>query len=193
MQSFESSPQDFVASFALQRQRLLHHAGSLLGNDRVQSDPESLARLSQTLLTSLELLKVAEEELRDERRANATRQAAQDRRLAHLTSMFNRAPAALVLTTTDTTIREANLAAGTFFGRDGYRLQGSRLCEMVPRELQASFREQLGTALEMGAVAAWSFPIQLQRAGRIVATAAVSVIDDASVGTRALYWSLRNG
>ena len=182
---------DFVSSFSMQRQRLLHHAGSLLGSDAPKADPTTVAGLTQALMTSLELLKVAEEELRTERRTSATLSAAQDRRLAHMTAMFDLAPAALILTTADTTIREANRAAATLLGRDAYDLAGVQLSHMVPKAQSEAFREQLALAIEMGTVLAWSFPLELRRTGRAMITATVSTIDDAAVGTRALYWTLR--
>lgn len=191
MNTADQAPQDFVASFALQRQRLLHHAGSLLGNDAPRADPSIVAGLSQTLMTSLELLKVAEEELQQERRASATMSEAQERRLAHVKALFDLAPAALLLTTADTTIREVNQAAAAFLGRDAYDLGGLQLARMVPRAEQDAFRDQLALAIEMGAVAAWCFPLELRRGGRAIVSATVNLIDDAAVGTRALYWSLR--
>ena len=187
----QTTQQDFVASFSLQRQRLLHHAGSILGGETAQTNPESLARLSQTLLTSLELLKVAEDELREERRTNAMRSTVQERHIAHFSALFDLAPVPLLLTTADTTIREVNRAGAKFLGRDAYSLGGLQLSNMVPQAQRNAFREQLGHVLEIGAVAAWSFTLELQRSLPCVVSATVELINDEAVGTRALYWSLR--
>lgn len=193
MSTTSESQQDFVASFALQRQRLLHHVGSVLAADSAAEGDAAtaVATLSPVLMTSLELLKVAEEELLEERRTNATRQAIQDRRLQHLTAMFDLAPAPLMLTTTDTTIREMNQAAASFFGRDAYSMSGMQLSQMVSKAQQATFREQLALALEIGRVETWSFTLDLQRSGSAAVVATVQQIDDAAVGARALYWNIR--
>ena len=189
MQTIDNPEHEFVSSFALQRQRLLHHADAILGAD-APKDPV-VSQLSQTLLTSLELLKVAEEELRDERRTSATRSLVEERRIAHLTALFEMAPAALLLTTTDTTIREANQSAASLLGQSQYQLFGQQLSGMVPAPLRAGFREHLAHAIEIGTVAAWSFQLDLHRAFPAVMSASVRLIDDTTMGTRALYWNLR--
>jgi PAS domain S-box-containing protein len=185
-----AADQEFVASFALQRQRLLHHVGSMLAGSSTAADP-AVTQMSQTLVTSLELLKVAEDELREERRTSAMLSLVQERRIAHLTALFELAPTALVLTGTDTSIREANPAATALLGRDMPSLAGRQLSEMVPASQRIGFREQLVQAMESGRVAAWSFTLEVQRAAPVVVTATVSLINDAAVGTRALYWNIR--
>lgn len=191
MQNIDSQvAHDFVATFALQRQRLLHHADGILNETPAGDSPTT--RLSQMLLTSLELLKVAEEELREEQRTGVMRNTVQERRIAHLMALFDYAPACLVLTTLDTTIREANKAAAALFGWDSHALQGRRVIDMVPGEQRSGFREQLGHAVEVGNVAAWSFRLDVRRTLPAVVSASVRVIDDAAVGARALYWSLRS-
>ena len=180
---------DFVATFASQRQRLLHHADSILKEAPAGDSPTT--RLSQMLLTSLELLKVAEEELREEQRTAAMRSMVQERRVAHLMALFNYAPICLVLTTLDTTIREANNAAAALLGWDSHALEGRRVIDMIPGEQRSGFREQLAHAVEVGNVAAWSFRLDVRRTVPAVVSASVRLIDDAAVGTRALYWSLR--
>jgi PAS domain S-box-containing protein len=184
--------QDFVTSFALQRQRLLHHVGGLLDGSagKALTDQAAITQLSQTLLSSFELLKVAEEELRDERRTNSLLQAAQDKRVGHLEAMFDLAPAGLLLTAPDTTIRECNRAAGRFLGREPYHLVGSQLLEMIPRAEQRGFREQVTHLLEVGGTADWSFTLELHRTAPVVARCAVALITEVAVGARALYWSI---
>jgi PAS domain S-box-containing protein len=189
MQTIDNPEYEFVSSFALQRQRLLHHADAILGGEP-PADP-MVTQLSQTLLTSLELLKVAEEELRDERRTSATRSLVEERRIAHLTALFEMAPTPLLLTTTDTTIREANQSAGALLGRNPPLLTGLQLSDMVPAPQRVGFREHLAHAIEIGTVAAWSFTLEVQRSFPTVMSASVRLIDDAAMGTRALYWSLR--
>ena len=192
MQQIDPGQEDFVASFAMQRQRLMYHAGSVLSPDApIEAKPESVSKLAQMLLTALEVLKVAEEELIDERRVNMTRQVADARRLAHQQLLFDRAPTALVLTTGDSSIREANLAACALLGVDRRQLEGKQVINMVPKAQQQVFREQLRHAIEIGTVAAWSFTLNLSRDLPTLVTASFEVIDDPAVGARALYWHLR--
>jgi PAS domain-containing protein len=192
MVAVDSQQDSFIASFATQRQRLVHHAGSLLSPDaKLDTGPDVVAKLSQMLVAALEVLKVAEEELLEERRRNATVQAAQQRRLAHQDVLFDRAPVALLLTTTDSTIRECNLAAAKLLGADARQLEGRQLVAMASREKQAAFREQVGHAVAMGTVSAWSFALEPVRNLPLMVTATVEVVDDPAVGVRALYWFLR--
>jgi PAS domain-containing protein len=190
-----SSPtsDDFVASFSFQRQRLLAHAGALLGtsSNGERPDPESVAKLAQTVVSSLEILKVAEEELVDERRRHATLEEAVTRQNAHLRAMFNLAPTPLLLTTADTSIREVNGAAAKLLGLDADRLEGRQLSSFVPRSQSAFFREQLAHMIEVKSVVAWSFTLDVQRNLPVVVCAGVDTIDDPAVGARALYWNIR--
>lgn len=183
--------QDTISPLALQRQRLLQHAATVIDRDSSTVGPADIARLSQTLLAALELLKVADDQLSEERRTNATIQAAQDQRLAHLDAMFALAPTPLVLTTGDTTIRQANVACARLLGIEAPTLTGMQLSDMIPRAELAAFRGQLALAIERGGVDAWSFTLQLRRTVPATMCATMQVIDDAALGARALYWNLR--
>jgi PAS domain S-box-containing protein len=194
MQQVESlqSQEDFVASFAMQRQRLMYHAGTVLSPDApLDAKPEVVSKLSQMLVAALEVLKVAEQELVEERRITATRKAADQRRMAHQQALFDLAPTALVLTTSDTTLRECSQKACALLGLDQRKLEGKQLIDMVPKAQQAAFREQLAHAIMGRSVAAWSFTLNLTRGLPVVVTASVEVIDDPAIGARALYWQLR--
>ena len=193
MRQIESLPQeDFVASFAMQRQRLVYHAGTVLSPDGpLDAKPEVVSKLSQMLVTALEVLKVAEEELIDERRMNATRRAADERRIAHQQVLFDLAPTALVLTTSDTTLRECNRKACALLGVDQRKLEGKQLIEMVPKAQQPAFREQLAHAITVRSVVAWSFTLKLARGLPVVVSASVELVDDPAIGARALFWHVR--
>jgi PAS domain-containing protein len=197
MNTFNSGPaeplrsQDTISPLALQRQRLLQHAAAVIDRDVSTVGPADVARLSQTLLAALELLKVADDQLTEERRMNATTQAAQDQRLAHLDAMFALAPTPLVLTTGETIIRQANVACASLLGVEAETLAGLQLSDMIPRAELSAFRRQLALAIERGGVDAWSFTLQLRRSMPALICATMQVIDDAALGTRALYWHLR--
>ena len=183
---------DFVASFSVHRQKLLHHAAAILpAEGGAVPDAGRLSKLSQTLVASLELLKVAEEELAEERRRNEASSSAAEKRIAHLRMLFDRAPSALLLTTMDTSIREVNPAAGSILNQDPHRLEGKSLQSLVPAAQVAAFRKELAQVIEMSRVAAWSFTLERRGNLPIPVTASVDVIDDEALGTRALYWNIR--
>jgi PAS domain S-box-containing protein len=188
-----SSSDDFVASFSFQRQRLLSHAGTLLtaSPNEVAADSAAVSRLTQTLVASLEFLKVAEQEMVDERRRHATVEDAQTRQAAHYQALFDLAPTPLLITTTDTSIRDLNAAAARLLGLEPSQVDGRQLSSMVPRAQAAAFKEQLGHMLEIGSVAAWSFTLDVQRNLPVVISATVEIINDPAVGARALYWNIR--
>jgi PAS domain S-box-containing protein len=184
---------EFLASFTYQRQRLLAHAGALLGEPQTAgaTDPARVSRLAQTVVSSLEVLKVAEQEFVDERRRHATLEESMGRQISHFRAMFDLAPTPLLLTTTDTTIREANASASNLIGLDAHALEGQQLSSMVSRTQYEAFREQLQHVLEMKSVAAWSFTLHVQRNVPVVVCATVDTIEDPAVGARALYWNVR--
>jgi len=183
----DPAPEDFVASLAAQRQRLLHHAGEvLLSGGAVTPPPEALDRLSQAFLTSIELIKAAEHEIGESRRL--VEQARAER--ARFRSLFDFAPVALLVTTKDTTIRSANQAAGTLLGRDEAELLGRDLVGMIGRSQQRGFREYVEHVVRSGGAAAWSFSIQPADRPPIAVKASVNLIDDTILPSRNLYWAI---
>jgi PAS domain-containing protein len=182
----------FVASFSAQRQRLLHHAGSMLSPETANTaNPKLLAGLSGMLASALEMLKVAEEQLLENERASSATIEAKDQLIAQRDALFERAPVALLLTTTDTTIRECNRAAAGLLGLSADQARGKQLVAMAPRQ-QSPFKEQVAHAIAMGAVAAWSFTLAPVRDIPIVVTAGIEVIDDEpALGGKVLFWTLR--
>jgi PAS domain S-box-containing protein len=187
-----SESEDFTTSFSAQRQRLLQSAAAILTGDApLEAGPEAMGRLAQLLTAALATLKVAEDELVQERGRVETAQTTHERRLAHQQMLFDRAPAALLLTTTDSSIREANFAAAELLGVDRSQLEGKQLSAMTPRAQQAGFREQMGQLAGAGSVGSWTFTLEPMRRPPMSVTAAVEVLDDLTVGARALYWTLR--
>jgi PAS domain S-box-containing protein len=179
--------EDFVDSLAAQRQRLLHHAGEVLLSGRAEApDPEALDRLSHAFLASLELLKAAENEMRESR--NLIEQARAER--SRFRMLFDQAPAALLVTTRVTTIRSANRAAAVLLGREEQQLLGRDLVGMIGRSQQRGFREYVDHVISSGGATAWSFSIQPADRLPIVVKAAVALLDDPMVSSHCLYWSM---
>src|ERR1041385_5552191 len=139
--------QDFVATLASQRQRLLHHAGPvLLSGSTGEAPPDGLNRLSQAFMTAIELIKAAEAEIEASRRLILEARAQRSR----FEVLFDRSPAALLVTTTDTTIRSANRAAGSLLGREPALLLGRELTSMIDRAQSRGFREHLSHMIAAG-------------------------------------------
>ena len=179
--------QDFVQSLASQRQRLLHHASEvLLSGPDAAHRPEAVDRLSQAFMTAIELIKAAEAEIAEFRRLVEEGRAQR----AKFEALFDSAPAALLVTTTDTTIRSANRAAASLLGRETSQLLGREIAGIVDRSQARGFREQLSHLVAAGGASRWSFSIQPHGKLPVVVTAAVSLFDDPVIGQRGLYWNL---
>ena len=189
--SLPSSP-DFVVAVAQQRQRLLHHAGSLLTSvDAVQPAAETVPKLTQHLATSLEELKVAEEELFDQHLQSETTRAEQERKLSYFRALCHFAPTPLFLTTTESGIRAANKAASELVMRDLYRLEGKPLTALVPSESRAEFQRQLALVVQTGGVTNWRFTLLRQADAPIRVEASIKLLPAEIAGARAFYWHIR--
>jgi PAS domain-containing protein len=192
MQTSPIASPDFVAVLAEQRQRLLRLAGSLLGGDDPAGLPsDRVPKLTQCLASSLEELKVAEEELFDQHLQHETTKAEQERRLAYFRALFHHAPTPLVLTTTDGAIRAANRTAAALVMRDVFRLEGKPIAALGPAESRPEFRRQLGLVLKAGGVRNWCFTLLRQADGPIRVDASIELLPPEIVGARAFYWHVR--
>ena len=187
-----SASSEFVAVLAQQRQRLLHHAGTLLSEEDPSGlPPEQVPKLTQCLATSLEELKVAEEELFSQHLKNEATKAEQERRLSYFRALFHHAPTPLILTTTDGSIRASNAAAAALVMRDTYRLEGKPITALVPPESRPEFRRQLGLVAEAGGVTTWCFTLLRQADSPVRVEASIDLLPAEIVGARAFYWHLR--
>src|SRR5438477_346266 len=95
-----AEPTDFIAALSRNRQQLWQHVGSILSpdaGDGVGALPEPVLRLSQALMSALEQLKVAEQELLDRHLERLTLIGEHERQSAHLRSLFDLAPVALMM------------------------------------------------------------------------------------------------
>jgi PAS domain-containing protein len=207
----DNAPQ-FLATFVRHRQQLLHQTAAILtpassdgdgdgkrngdGDGRHPSSSaaksnETTARLSQILLASLEVLKAAEEQLLEQQAAALASRGEMERTLTYYRTLFDLAPAALLLTTTDGSIRAANRAAAGILLRDTYHLEGKPISGIVPRESRAEFREQLHRVSITAGVSNWSFMVDRPTDTPLKVTAAVHMVPPSLTGSAALYWQLR--
>ena len=179
--------QDFVTSLASHRQRLQLHVGEALGTPPGgTATSEALSRLAEGFRTAMELMKAAEERLAESHRI--LEQTRADR--ARFQYLFDRAPTALMITSSDTTIRSANRAASALLGRETSQLIGRDVTGMVHIDHLRVFRGHLAQVVSSGEAMRWSF--LLRPAGRVpfLAHAAVRVVHDPMNTHRSLYWSL---
>ena len=107
-----------------------------------------LPNLSALLMTSLEALKVAEEELREQRDRIAHQQAAMDEAVRHYRQIFRTAPLPVILTDRYGTIHDANAAAADLFRRDAQYLHRKPLAALVAAPSRDKFKSQLALMTE---------------------------------------------
>ena len=140
------------------------------------------AALREGMELAAEELRVEEESLVEEVDHAASR-------VARLTALLDNAPVALLVTTRDGRIAEANVAAHRLLDGGRRGLLGSVLVRSVTLEDRRAFRTLLDT---LAAAADRELPLRLHRAGgavlAVVATVRSAV--DAS-GETMLYWALR--
>ncbi len=152
---------------------------------------DAVPRLSALLTTSLEELKVAEEELREQSEKLMDQKAAIDEEARYYHGLFLHAPLPAFVTDRYGTIREANLAAANLFRREANHLERKPLAALLPPDRREAFRKQLQLVTADG-VRDW--PLVLQRKGDLPVTAQATVrvvpISGAS-GSAVLYWMLR--
>jgi PAS domain S-box-containing protein len=185
-------PSEFIATFSRQRQQLLSKTAQVLpiNPDASSSSPEAVP-LTQCLVTSLEELKVAEEEMMSQQMEIMTLQAESDRKITYWRTLFDLAPTPLMLTTQDGTIRAANQALATLLTRDVYHLEGKPMVALVPNDLRPEFRSQLKRVVDVGGVEAWTLVLERKTREPVSISATIQLIPSALTGTMALYWSIR--
>jgi PAS domain S-box-containing protein len=152
---------------------------------------DAVPRLSALLTTSLEELKVAEEELREQNEKLAAQKSVVDEQARFYRQLFLHAPLPAFITDTYGNIQQANLAAATLFRREANHLERKPLAALLPRDRRDAFRKQLKLITADG-VRDW--PLVLQRVGDTPVNihAAVQVVPDIGASrTSILYWMLR--
>jgi PAS domain-containing protein len=192
MRSSETPPPAFLATFSRQRQQLLTRVSeSLFPDQAVAPDAARAEALGQCLLTSLEELKVAEEEMLNQQLELLSMKAESDRAITYWRTMFDLAPVALMLTTSDAVIRATNQSAAEMLTRDVYHLEGKPFSAIVNQAMRAEFRAQLKHVVAAGGVEAWSMVLDRKTREPIRVEAKVQLIPSALTGTPAMYWAFR--
>jgi PAS domain-containing protein len=190
-----TDPDGLITTFARQRQALLKHTGELLCRDSApvrQSDDEHEARLSAVLVSSLEELKVAEEELVERTEALAHLRDELEERVHGAQQLFELAPACLLVTDIYGTIRDANRACRQLFKRDLAALERLPMAKFIEAEGRRNFRDELARLILTDGVNDWQLLLQRPTAGPLRVSATVRVVKPmVANGAQRLFWSIR--
>jgi PAS domain S-box-containing protein len=185
MEVHRDTPSELAAQFTEQRQRVLTGGTA----QAPTATPDAVPQLSALLSSSLEELRVAEEELVQQNDELVSGRAELERQLRHYRALFDLAPVALLYSDAQGVIREANRAAAALVDREARHLARKPLASLVPRTRRAAFREGLSRLRLTGGAAVWRFALTRGTAS-IEVSAAVQLVSDTTLGT-ALLWLLR--
>jgi PAS domain-containing protein len=185
-----------IGALAQCRQTVLRRAHELIGGDGDTAvAPETLADatpgVAGLLMASLEELKVAEEELREQNALLAAGRAHEDHERFHYQQLFLLAPAPALVTDRYATILEANIAASTLFRREAQHLARKPMGALLHPAERERFRTQLSRVQSDSRITDWR--LVLNRVGDvpIEVRAAVSFIMGLGpTGAGLLYWML---
>ncbi|HVX38042.1 MAG TPA: PAS domain-containing protein [Gemmatimonadaceae bacterium] len=183
-----------IDALARCRQTVLARASQVLDSDTLQAGPqrpEKLQDLVALLMTSLEELKVAEEELREQNDRLRSQRVAIDERLRHYHMLYLHAPEPSIVTDLYASILELNYAAAELFRREAQYLERKPLASLVAPESRDAFRRQLLHFPVDDATRQW--PLVLRRMGDVPVTVRATVRRVPDLGTTRsgiLYWVL---
>jgi PAS domain S-box-containing protein len=173
----------------LQRATTLMHSPSDLP---FAEQYDALPGVSALLSSSLEELRVAEEELRQQNNLLIAQRAAVDERVHHYRQLFLHAPVPAFITDSYGTIREANIAASRLFRREFAQLEQKPLQVLIPVAARENFRRELARVSPEDGVSDWRFVVQRVGDVSIRVSAAVTAVPELGKdGRPLLYWSLR--
>jgi PAS domain-containing protein len=186
-----SPADDLVAALAYQRQSMLKHVATVLSTADPSHAPRSSERevqLSAITVSSLEELKVAEEELTERTAALADLRDQLEQRVHFAHQLFDLAPPCLLVTDIYGNILEANRAMRRLLRQD--ELSRQPLARFVPHDLRKGFRDGIGRIAMMDGVADWRMTLVRPTDGPVEVTAVVEVVRGAHTPSGAtLFWS----
>ena len=186
---------DLLECLTTFRQAVLRGAAEVVSKpltDDTNYRADAFPRVAAMLASSLEELRVAEEQLAEQGAALAVRQHDFDRRLDYERRLFDLAPAVLLSTDLMGSITDANRAATTFFGKEMYHLDGKPIVCFVPLPERTVFREQLRRMTIADGASDWRFHVTRPRDVPVAVSAAVRLVGRGHPsGGAALFWALR--
>jgi PAS domain-containing protein len=184
---------DLVTALSYQRQTLLKHVATVLSAADAPSTShvsEREAQLSAITASSLEELKVAEEELTERTAALAGLRDELEARLHAAVQLFELAPPPLLVTDIYGTILQANRAMRRLLRIEAPALDRQPLARFIPHDGRRGFRDGLSRIAVMDGVADWRMVLVRPTDAPIEVSAVVQVLrgSETPSGT-ALYWS----
>lgn len=183
-----------IDALARCRQTVLARAALVLDEDTLQAAPDRLEKLQDVvalLMTSLEELKVAEEELREQNDRLTAQRASVNERLRHYHLLFLHSPVPSIVTDLYASIQELNYAAAALFKREARHLERKPLATLIAPESRDVFRRQLLHFPLDETTREW--PLVLRRSGDVPITVRAMVCrvpDIGPTGSGMLYWQL---
>ena len=183
-----------IGAIARCRYIILKRADEILGDHSgiAAAEPaDTLPSVSALLITSLEELKVAEEELRVQNAMLEEQRAAVDERVRHYRQLFLYSPAPAFVTDVYGTILEVNLAAANLLRREARHLERKPLVALLAGEHRDEFRRQLPRVLAGEGVRDWRLVIRRLGDVPLEVHASVRLVPAiGATGSGVLYWML---
>jgi PAS domain S-box-containing protein len=179
------------------RQTALKQTTEILLNPAITDDAackaEAFPRLAAILASSLEELRVIEEELNEQTAALVERQQEAEQRLDYERSLFEMAPAALLVTDMAGAILDANRAARMLLGAEAAHLERKPIVTFIGETDRRSFRAALNRVAVTNGATDWRFRVARRRDVPVLVTAAVEVVARANRygAGPGLFWCLR--
>lgn len=192
----EVEPMETIGAIARCRYIVLKRADEILRDQSGSGVPvveraDALPNVSALLMTSLEELKVAEEELRLQNSLLEAQRAAVDDRIRHYRQLFMYSPAPTFVTDVYGTIQEVNHAAARLFRREAKHLERKPLATLLSAEQREEFRRQLPRATAGDGVRDWRLVIKRVGDLPLEAHATVQLVPGIGpTGSGVLYWML---
>jgi len=184
---------DLLATFSQQRQVLLKHTADLLCPEPApvrQTPVEREAKLSAILVSSLEELKVAEEELLERTEALASVRDELEERIGATRQLFDLAPACLLVTDIYGNIVDANRAFQVLLRQDIGALERQPLARFIPADERRGFRDGLTRVVAADGVGDWRLTLARPTDARVTVSATVQVVRSVGVVPQVrLFWS----
>ncbi len=150
---------------------------------------DALPAVTGLLMTSLEELKVAEEELREQNALLGAARAAEDERLFHYRNLFLHSPLPVLITDLYATILETNLAASELFRREGRYLERKPMAALVEVGQRDAFRKQVSRLAADSMVTDWRLVLHRMGDTPVEVRATVSVVPLlGATSSGVLYW-----
>lgn len=190
-ESIPSSPTNIAA----RRQRVIARANALFAAEReipFVEQFDAVPQLSALLVSALEGLKSAEDDIALQAKAFEEQRAAVERKRRHYEQLFEHAPAAMFVTDLYGTIQEVNRAAVQLMKRDARHLDRKSIASLMLASERSLFRDRLQRLAVAEGVEDWRFVLQREADRPIEVTAAVRLVPGVGhTGNGVLQWLVR--